>query len=98
MEPKMWIVGMMGALGGEEREENMKVVERFRGREWKEGERAYFIGAVFGEVENEGNTPIKYMKTVEEMIEVVQKEPIEGYKIFLKGSASVGLARLIPLL
>lgn len=89
--PKAVIIGEMKELGSIAEEEHKLLVEFLREQNFG---KIYLVGDIFKDME----TTFPQFDRVEELIENLQKEPIEKHYIMIKGSHSVHLEKTIPYL
>ncbi|MDR0421973.1 MAG: UDP-N-acetylmuramoyl-tripeptide--D-alanyl-D-alanine ligase [Proteiniphilum sp.] len=92
--PKMVILGEMKELGRSSDEEHEKMV-RFLGEQ--PYDKVWLVGSVFGRWAD-GNNAFRLFDDVEELVEALEKKPVSGHYILLKGSHSVHLERAIDSL
>lgn len=92
--PKMVILGEMKELGERSDEEHEKVVNFLRAQSY---EKVYLVGSVFNKWITE-NDPFQLFCNVEELIDLLEREPIFHHYILLKGSHSVHLEKAIDSL
>ncbi len=95
--PKAVILGEMKELGPIAEEEHKKMLEYLRQQSF---DKIYLVGSIF--VSNGINvrdlTNTQAFETVEQLIEQLKQDPLNGYYALLKGSNSVHLERTIPFL
>ncbi len=90
--PKAVILGEMKELGEISGNEHRKLVEFLSAQSFG---KVYLVGEAFADVAGE---EIFVFESAEQLIEALQKNPIEGYYILLKGSHSVHLEKVVPFL
>ncbi len=88
---KLVILGEMKELGKTSKEEHTKMIDYFIHKPEIE---VYLVGKVFEKILG-SNNEYKHFKNVEDLIHHLQKEPIKNRYIFLKGSNSVHLDKVI---
>ncbi len=88
---KMVILGDMKELGADSREEHRKVLEQLS---QSDVETVWLVGEQFASL----GSDYRVFGSVEDVIKLLQQEPIEGRTILIKGSNSTGLFRLKELL
>lgn len=92
--PKMVVLGEMKELGESSIEEHKTMIEYLNKQPYL---KVYLVGDVFNNISINGD---KYvcLNNVEELIEILKKNPFENHYIFLKGSHSVHLEKAIDYL
>ena len=83
----MAILGEMRELGDATEEEHQKVINQLKEAHF---DTVWLVGDAFLKYESDFRT----FNNVEEVIETLQKHPVDNHYILLKGSNSVGLYRL----
>jgi UDP-N-acetylmuramoyl-tripeptide--D-alanyl-D-alanine ligase len=92
---KVLILGDMLELGEWSREEHCRVLgEALRG----DADLVVVVGRNFCRAVEESGLEVERFGSAEEACEWLQREPLEGAFVLVKGSRGVGLERLIPLL
>jgi len=89
--PKAYILGAMRELGEYSHLEHQNIVNMLLERK---AEKVLLVGDEY----NETTAPYPVFENVEALCEYLQKEPLEGYTVLLKGSRSNQLEKVIPLL
>ena len=89
--PKAYILGAMRELGEYSRLEHQNIVNMLLERK---AEKVLLVGEEY----NETTAPYPVFENVEALCEYLQKEPLCGCHILLKGSRSNQLEKIIPLL
>ena len=91
VSPKMAILGDMRELGDSSLEEHRRVVDFLKSSGF---DNVWLVGDQFGQAD----TSFRHFKDVEEVKQAIAKEKPEGYYILIKGSNSLKLFELPPLL
>ena len=86
-----YILGAMRELGEYSHLEHQNIVNMLLERK---AEKVLLVGGEY----NETTAPYPVFENVEALCEYLQKEPLEGYTVLLKGSRSNQLEKVIPLL
>jgi UDP-N-acetylmuramoyl-tripeptide--D-alanyl-D-alanine ligase len=89
--PKAVIVGEMKELGNISKEEHTELLKFIAEQSFS---KVYLVGEAF----NESDPPFPVFNTVEELIAELEKHPLEGHYVLLKGSHAVRLEKAIPYL
>lgn len=89
--PKMVILGEMKELGEKSVEEHQKLLNFLSQQSF---DRIYLVGDIFRKL----NTTHLFFENVEVLIQSLQKEPVNGHYILLKGSHSVHLEKVVDYL
>lgn len=89
--PKAVIVGEMKELGNISKEEHTDLLKFITEQSFS---KVYLVGEAF----NESDPPFPVFNTVEELIDELEKHPLEGHYVLLKGSHAVRLEKAIPYL
>lgn len=94
---RMCILGDMLELGEWSAEEHRSILGIVAAGDFK---RIWLVGKLFNEAaSNLGDDPrVRCFASREEVAELISQQPIEGALILVKGSHSIGLEKLIPLL
>lgn len=92
--PKMVILGEMKELGETNDEEHEQIV---RYLEKQSFDKVYLVGSVFSKWVSENNT-FRLYENVDNLIKILEKEPVSNHYILLKGSNSVHLEKAIDSL
>lgn len=95
--PKAVILGEMKELGPIAEEEHKKMLEYLREQSF---DKIYLVGSIFvsnGLSVKDLNNTLAF-ETVEQLIEQLKQDPLNGYYTLLKGSNSVHLEKTIPFL
>ena len=89
--PQAYILGAMRELGDYSHLEHQNIVNMLLERK---ADKVLLVGEEYKQT----TAPYPIYNNVEELYEALQREPITGYRILLKGSRSNQLEKLIPLL
>ena len=89
--PQAYILGAMRDLGDYSHLEHQNIVNMLLERK---ADKVLLVGEEYKQT----TAPYPIYNNVEELYEALQREPITGYRILLKGSRSNQLEKLIPLL
>ena len=89
--PKMVILGDMRELGSSSHEEHLRVVDFLRSNNF---DTVWLVGDLFGQTQS----PFRHFKDVEEVKQALTEQRPNGYYILIKGSNSMRLFELPPLL
>jgi UDP-N-acetylmuramoyl-tripeptide--D-alanyl-D-alanine ligase len=85
------ILGEMKELGEKSVEEHQKLLNFLSQQSF---DRIYLVGDIFRKL----NTTHLFFENVEVLIQSLQKEPVNGHYILLKGSHSVHLEKVVDYL
>ena len=85
VHPKMAILGDMKELGACSKEEHRLVIEQLKEAGFQ---RVWLVGEQFASVDS----PFEKFANIEEVKVALEKEPLTGYYILIKGSNSMRLA------
>lgn len=91
VSPKMVILGDMKELGKYSHAEHQSIVERLKAYQF---DKVWLVGDGFAQTVHAA--PV--FKNVDEVIEVLKSEPVQGYYILIKGSNCMKLSSVIPYL
>jgi len=89
--PQAYILGAMRELGDYSHLEHQNIVNMLLERK---ADKVLLVGEEYKQT----TAPYPIYNNVEELCETLQREPLAGYRILLKGSRSNQLEKLIPLL
>lgn len=92
--PKMVILGEMKELGDVSEEEHRKMVKYLEKQSFS---LRYLVGGVFKDLLEEKEN-CRYFENVDDLIKELENNPVKDYYIFIKGSHSVQLDKVISYL
>lgn len=92
--PKMVILGEMKELGDVSEEEHRKMVKYLEKQSFS---LRYLVGVVFKDLLEEKEN-CRYFENVDDLIKELENNPVKDYYIFIKGSHSVQLDKVISYL
>jgi len=98
--PKAVIIGEMSELGNISLEEHQKLANFIASQQF---EKVYLVGSIFKTLAEGDESLRQWMNgncfsSVTELCDELQKNPLKGYYILLKGSHSVHLEKAVPFL
>jgi len=95
---KVLMIGSMGELGEDSLKEHVAIAEKVKGMELS---KAYLVGEEFRKaLENIGEVPswIEWYETSDQLASALEKNPLEGCAILIKGSRSQKMENVIGTL
>ena len=95
---KVLMIGSMGELGEDSLKEHVAIAEKVKGMELS---KAYLVGEEFRKaLENIGEVPswIEWYETSDQLASALEKNPLEGFAILIKGSRSQKMENVIGTL